>query len=277
MEISSPKAQTLFTKFKDNHSPEFVLKGIYEVYFPFYECKAQVAADTTLQLDLLSKIILEYLEIGSSTHVDLCAFLGIPFDSFLNSHLHFLIREQYIEETYNPHRYTLTLAGKDFLKGLAQPTMIEIVPFDFHYNSMIQKFFNPKRPIDEDLSEGKKGSFVGYRPLNTKEIQPNGHKDLPFKHKPRIETVERPEFATWFNTWHPNHRFYDLESEAPKTYKRSISFLVLEFEDENQTKQYEVRRHEKTLVKGTSNELEIALTSAFSKFMTENPKFLVFS
>lgn len=268
------KMQQLYKKFKDNLSPDFELTAIHEVYFPFQYCKAKVTAEIDLQLDGMSKIVLDFVNLKPCAHLDICEFLGIAKDSFLNSHIHFLIREGYLIEEYAPHTYKITPAGRDFLQGFTKPSAIEMLDVDFHYNPMLKCFFDPDQPIDSSLSAAKKSNFQGYRLIKTDKIEPNGHKFLPFKYQPRILDLERAAFAKWFNFYHKNYRFYDLESDKPRIHKRSISFLVLEFEEEGGRKCYEVRRHEKTLISFTANDLEEMLTEAFSKFMVENPSFL---
>ncbi len=274
MDSTSTKATVIFDKFRDNHSPEYTLEVIHEVYFPFFDCKGEVVAETNLQLDRLSKIILAFLSPQSETHASLCGFLGIDEDSFILSHLHYLIKEGFIAEQFAPHSYHLTLAGRQFLIGISESRTMQQVAFLFQYNALLRTFFDPDFPIDYELSAAKKTNFKGYRMLQTNKIEPNGHKTIPHKQRPKIEQEDRAAFATWFNSRFPNHQFYDLDNEAPKSHTRSVSFVVLEFRDENNSKKYEVRRHEKTVTGASQYELEDAMTKAFAKFMVENPRFL---
>ncbi len=274
MDATSPKALAIFDKFRDNHSPEYTLEHIHEVYFPFFDCKGEVVAETNLQLDRLSKILLTFLTHKATDHQALCGFLGIEDDSFLLSHLHHLIKEGFIVEQFAPHSYHLSLAGTQFLKGISESRTMEQVTFLFQYNAMLRNFFDPDFPIDHGVSAAKKTNFKGYRMLQTNKIEPNGHRTIPHGKRPRIEQEERATFANWFNSRFPNHQFYDLDTDSPKSHARSVSFLVLEFQDETNSKKYEVRRHEKTVTGATQNELEEALTKAFTKYMVENPRFL---
>lgn len=274
MDNTSSKAIAIFDKFRDNHSPEFSLEVIHEVYFPFFDCKGEVVAETNLQLDRLSKIILQFLAPKPKDHPALCGFLGIDEDSFVLSHLHYLIKEGFIAEQFAPHAYQLTLEGRKFLEGVSESRTMEQISFLFQYNGLLRTFLDPDQPIDTEMSVGKKTNFRCYRMLQTNKIEPNGHKTIPHKQRPRIEHDERATFAKWFNQRFPNHQFYDLDSDAPKSHARSVSFLVLEFQDETNSKKYEVRRHEKTVTGNSENEFEEALTKAFTKFMIENPRFL---
>ena len=76
----------------DEKAEGYSLKEVEEVFVPFWYCKQNVFIELNADADDFSKIILSYIEMGISSHLDLCANLGIDQDAFVLCHLHYLLK-----------------------------------------------------------------------------------------------------------------------------------------------------------------------------------------
>lgn len=268
------KFDGVFTIMKDTHSPEFNLHRIFEVYFPFYQCKVNIVAETADSIDQFSRIVLSLVEAGMCEKEKIYGFLGIETVTFLNSHLDFLIKAGYLNETHDGAQFELAYAGRQYLQGIIKFQHLETVTFEFWLNGLAKDFFLPQDPIDHGLGQVKKKKFESYKLLQTKRIVPNDHLEIPFGKKMQLGDIPRTKLVEAFKRSFPAYSFYDFDDGVLEAHQRSISFLVLLYEDEAGSPLYEVRRGEKTLTQFDGYDLEEKMSHAFSQFMKENPRVL---
>lgn len=282
------KFQREFTMFKDNRKPDFELKTIFEIYLPFWFCRQNVVVEREIELDRLSKIILQTIQNGFTKHSEVCDFLGVEKNSFVTTQFHFLLKNGLLNETpiSNDTEYEITFEGFAFLDRKKKITAVETVEFEYFYNDLTLEFLDKHRfdfvvndltkefvdtskPLDtKNISEGKRANFSGYQVLQTNLLPPN-RIEIPHKNKPY--NLNKVEFANFFNKQFQDKSFYDFESNNIETHKRSICFLAFEYVDNTGVKIYDIRHFKKTVKEFDRHELEEKLTKLTTDFYKKNP------
>jgi ribosomal protein L40E len=273
--------QSEWNEFKDSVEG-YNLKYVFEIYLPFWQCKQNIIVEKDLEMDRFSKILLELISNDLSSHSNICQFLGIKEDNFCIMQLHFLIRNKLIREI-EPDGYEITYEGLEFLKNRKKPKTMETEEFDymakekysFLENDMTNDFFDPLKPIDKQLSDGKKSEFSGYKIWQTHKINDDkkeqGKVYIKHNNNPTYRKVEskRNDFSEFFNTLNPNKIFYDFADNEFESHKRSICFLGFWYENEEKPEdiKIEIRQFKESVEKFEKCELEEELSKKVTDYV----------
>lgn len=280
------KYQKVWEYFKNNHTTEeYTLKEVFDIYIPFWQCKQNVVIEKEVELDRFSRILLELVDQGVSTHTDLCSFLGIEEASFPTIQFHFLLKNDLLCEP-QIGVYEITHEGIKFLqdkKKLKKMASVEFEYFtterlDYLQNDLTQAFFDPNLPIDQKLSTGRKKSFGGYKIMQSHKIQkgdetakkiPHQKENKPTSHKIR---AKRNDFADFFNTKFKGGVFYDFADSKLETHKRNICFIGLLYEQEETGEQKLDIRHSAKSIHSfkKKNTLEKTLSDEATAYISKN-------
>ncbi|WP_298416791.1 hypothetical protein [uncultured Kordia sp.] len=252
--------------FKDHHE-DFELVNIFEIHIPFWKCVQKVVAEKSVAIDRFSKVILETIITGINTHTEICAFLGIAEDAFVTVQFHYLVKNSLLKEQYNDTGliYEITPEGHLFLKKKYTIKQLEVVPFSFLYNDLLETFFDDKITIDS--IDEKRQKSVDYKLMETRNLR----KGVMVEHKNKPYKLPFLEFATYFNKKMNGYLFYDLDDSRMKAYERSISFLAFEYISKDNSKHYDIRRHKKSMQKFRSYTLEEKLSFAVTAYFKKYP------
>lgn len=265
---SKNKHQNVYDKFKNHKETEgFYLKDIREIFIPFWYCKQRIVVETDVEIDRFSKIILELIINNISTHSEICNFLGIIETDFTTIQFHYLIKNELIIENYKNENanYEMTHKGISFLKNKSKIQNIETVEFEYFYSDLSKEYLNPKRPIDKNTSKSKCKIFSGYQVVPTHKLKDNKIELLPHKNRPNLSRIKQSDFASFFNSQKADMTFYDFENSDIELHKRSILFLQLEYENDDQ-KEYEIRQFKKSVNKFAGHVLEEKLSFDLTKY-----------
>ena len=279
--------QQVWERFKDHHKTEgFKLVRIFDIYLPFWQCKQNVVIEKEMELDRFSRIILEFVNNKITSHAEICAFLGIDEDSFVSVQFHFLLKNDLIREI-QIGVYEITHEGLSFLQNKTKLKNIETVEFEYYItekmdylkNDLTQDFFDPKFPIDKQVSAGRKSKFSGYAVMQTRQVQKSEiAKEIPHKKKPtfRLVSEQRNNFTSFFNKQFKDKNFYDFADSDLEAHKRSICFYGLLYENENNIDEriLEIRQSQKSVKNFINSELEQTLTNKATRYLKENPNLV---
>jgi len=245
--------QRIWELYKDEYSTEgFELEEIFEIDLPFWKCKQKIAFETEREIDRFSMVILKLVDNGITEYSEICSFLGIDSDSFLNMQFNFLIKNGLLEE--NGEKYEITPEGLEFMKKKLKIKQIGIEDLEFYINDISGEFFDPSKPIDRDWSFDKTEKFSGYDLIQSNkrklddEIENITHGDKPSYYD---LTGSRSEFSRFYHTRFPEKTFYDFENSDFKAYQRHIRFLALMFRNKEQQDEviFDIRQCRKTIKK----------------------------
>jgi ribosomal protein L40E len=275
--------QNEWNKFKGDYSIDsYVLKYVFEIYLPFWQCKQNIVVERDLEMDRFSKILLELISNEFSSHADICEFLGIEKDNFCAMQLDFLIKNNLIREI-GTDGYEITYEGLEFLKNKKKPKTMETEEFDymvkekysFLENDITNDFFDPSKPIDKQLSDTKKADFSGYKILQTHKIKKEPSKVyIKYNNNPTYRKVEskRNNFSEFFNSLNPNKIFYDFADNEFESHKRSICFLGFWYENEKkpEDRKVDIRQFEESVEKFEKNEREDELSKKVTEYVLKN-------
>ena len=273
---SKNKYSSIYEKFKNDRKTEgYCLDGIYEVFFPFWSCKQKIVVEKDVELDRFSKIILELINSGINSHSEICSFLGVKEKDFVTMQFHFLIKNELLDED-NEHIYQITPEGISFLKNKTKIQNMETVEFEYLYNDLSMEYFNPANPIDENISKDQKSQFSGYKEFQTHKLTKENIKQIRHenKNKPTLSNIKQSDFAQFFNNQKKDMTFYDFNSKSIDAHKRSILFLLLDYLNEENQHEIEIRQFESSVLKFNKHVLEEKLSTETSKYMKENNEFL---
>lgn len=238
------KFQPIWAQFRTHHQTEdYSLRTVFDIYLPFWKCKQSIVVEKEIELDRFSKIILQLVDQGITSHEAICAFLGIKEDSFPTIQFHFLLKLDLICEP-EIGAYEITHNGIKFLQDKVKPKKTEQVDFEYflvekmHYlqNELTQDFFDPNLPIDQELSEQLKKNFEGYKVLQTHKMNKNDQeaRQIPHdnKNKPAFKKIvtHRNDFSSFFNDQYKAGTFYDFADTKVDAHKRNIRFIGLLYE-----------------------------------------------
>ncbi len=278
--------QQVWERFKDHHKTEgYKLVSIFDIYLPFWQCKQNVVIEKEMELDRFSRIILELVNNKITSHNEICAFLGIDEDSFVTVQFHFLLKNDLIREA-QIGVYEITHEGLSFLQNKTKLKNIATVEFEYYItekmdylkNDLTQDFFDPKFPIDTQVSAGRKSNFSGYTVMQTHQVQKSEiGKEIPHKQKPtfRFVSEQRNNFTSFFNKQFKDKNFYDFADSDLEAHKRSICFYGLLYENESNSEEriLEIRQSQKSVKNFINSELEQTLTNKATKYLKENAYF----
>lgn len=282
------KFQRVYDTYKHNHKPDFELKNVFEIYLPFWSCRTSVVVEKDLELDRFSKIILQLVQSGTNKHSKICAFLGVDTDSFVTTQFHFLIKHGLLSEELLPDDalYSLTHEGVSFLEKKSKIKNLETVEFEYYVNDLSSEFLSKQKfnfhtndltgdYVDTSLmmdghkvSQGKRQQFSGYQVLERHRL-PDNIIEIPHRNKPY--SINKVDFANFFNKQHRGTTFYDLEDNEIEAHKRSICFVALEYEDASGTKRYDIRHIKKTVQKFSEHAIEETLSKRTTDFLKKSP------
>ncbi len=279
------KYQSIYNKFKNHKNTEgFELKKISEIFIPFWCCKQKIVVEKDVEIDRFSKIILELINSEITSHIEICSFLGIKESDFTTMQFHYLLKNELVEENYENGCaiYKITHKGISFLKGKSKVQNIEIVEFEYFYNDLSmemldivdykylyndlsKEYFNPKDPLDKNISKNKSKVFSGYQVVQTHKLKDSKIEQLAHKNRPSLNKIKHSDFASFFNSQKPNMSFYDFENKDIELHKRSILFLQLEYENDEYQKEYEIRQFKSSVNDFKGNVLEEKLSLGVTK------------
>ena len=278
--------QEELNEFKNTYSNKgYSLKRVFEIYLPFWECKQNIVVEKELEPDRFSKILLELINNGKRSHAKICQFLGIEETNFCTMQLHFLIRNNLIEQ--NGSDYEITHEGLAFLENKKKPKTMEIEEFEymakekfnFWENDITSNFFDPLKPIDKQLSDSKKGSFSGYKilqiPKTDKIEKGQGKVFIEHNNKPTYRKVveKRNDFSEFFHTMKLDEKiFYDFADSKLECHQRNICFLGFWYENEEKPdyRKVDIRQFEKTVKEFKDYELERELSKKMTEYVLKN-------
>ncbi|MGB1205493.1 MAG: hypothetical protein ACPG5B_07605 [Chitinophagales bacterium] len=277
--------QDLWKKFESHHKTEgYQLKNVFDIYLPFWQCKQNVVIEKEVELDRLSRIILELIDNDISKHSAICDFLGIDEDNFVTMQFHFLLKNDLIREIEND-AYEITRKGIDFLQNKTKIKNIETIEFEYFVtenmrylkNDLTQDFFDPRFPIDKGLSKKRQRDFSGYDIMQSHKIHKSETaKEIRHRNKPTYRQVNdrRNDFSNFFNEKFKDKSFYDFADSNLEAHKRNICFYGLLFEnEENEEEQFLEIRHSSESVKTFRNEeIEKKLGEKATHFLKKNPR-----
>jgi len=136
--------------------------------------------------------------------------------------------------------------------------------FDFHYNDLTKDFVDTNRMMDSHkISQGKRQQFSGYQVLESHRLSDD---IIAIPHKNKPYSVNKVDFASFFNKQHKSSTFYDLADNEIECHKRSICFVALEYEDASGTKRYDIRHFKKTVKEFSEHSLEETLSKKTTEF-----------
>ena len=223
---------------KDDHKTEgFKLDDIFEIDLPFWQCKQNVVVEKDVEIDRFSFIILKLVDSGMTKYSEICAFLGIDEDSFVNIQFNYLLKNDFLREIDND-TLAITLDGKSFMNKDAKVKHTETEEFEFLMhdkfvflkNDLSGTFFDPSKPIDKNWSYGKKQDFSGYNIIQSHKKQTKDDvKEIEHQNKPtyKLLTESRSSFAEFYNSQCQEKTFYDFANSNFQQFKRNIRFLGL--------------------------------------------------
>ncbi len=269
------KYQKIYNKFKNHKRTEgFELKSISEIFIPFWFCKQKIVVEKDVEIDRFSKILLELINNKISTHSEICNFLGVKESDFTTMQFHYLLKNELIEENYKKGDtiYIITHKGISFLKGKSKVQNIETVEFEYFYNDLSKEYFNPRESLDGNVSKNKNKVFSGYKVVQTHKLNRSKIEKLDHKNSPSLNKIKQSDFASFFNSQNPDITFYDYDNDHKNTqiHKRSILFLKLEYQNEEEKKEYEIRHCRDSVKKIRGNVLEEKLSLFLEKYYKEN-------
>ncbi|MFL0072646.1 hypothetical protein [Tenacibaculum maritimum] len=268
--MAKNKYNNIYQKFKNDKQTEgFRLDGIYEVFLPFWFCKQKIVVEKDVELDRFSKIILELVNNGIISHSGICSFLGIKEDDFVTMQFHYLIKNGLLDEEIENglQNYQITHEGISFLKNKTKTQNMETIDFEYFYNDLSKEYFDPDNPIDKNISQQKRKRFSGYRVVQTHKLNRGNLLQIPHKNKPVLSNIKQSDFAQFFNSQKKDMAFYDYDSKKNYTHKRSILFLLLDYVNDENQHDIEIRQF-----KGYA--LEEKLSTETSKYIKKNNDFI---
>ncbi|WP_370408710.1 hypothetical protein [Tenacibaculum dicentrarchi] len=269
--IKNNKYQSIYNKFKNHKKTEgFELKNITEIYIPFWECKQKIVVEKEVEIDRFSRILLDLIYNDVTYHSEICSFLGIKEDDFTTIQFHYLIKNELIEEIYSNGNtiYKITNRGISFLNGKSKIQNIETIEFNYFYNDLSKECIDITESLDKNMSKNKRKAFSGYYYYQTHKLKHSKIDKLFYKNKPTLNKIKESDFVSFFNDKKPEMIFYDFDSSDFKPHERSILFLKLEYENDENKKEYEIRQFKKSVneFKGNGNILEEKLSKEITKY-----------
>lgn len=241
--------EKIWQKHKDDHKTEdYILKKLFEIDLPFWECKQNIYVEKDIDIDRFSFIILELVNSGKSKYSDIYEILGIDNDSFVNIQFNYLIKNGFLREVDN-ESLAITLEGSNFMNKKTKNKRTEteefefLMPdrFDYLKNDLSGSFFNPNIPIDKKLSQGKKNDFSGYNIIQShKKTKNEDVIEIQHSNKPTYKSLceKRGDFAIFYNRLFKDKSFYDFADSKLDAHKRNIRFLGLEFQNRNNSRDF---------------------------------------
>jgi len=278
------KFQKVWEMYHEQYKTEgFYLHNVLEVYIPFWECTQSVVIEKSVEIDRFSRIILELVKNGMTNHNEICLFLGIAEDDFVNIQFHFLLKNNLLLENEN-NTYKITVDGISFLDKKAKVMTNETTNFEFFTIERLKymkgelspDFFDPKVPIDIQLSEEKKKQFSAYTVSQTHRLN-NGGIKIPHDNRPLFSDINkfRSDFSNFFHKKNKDKSFYDFANNELETHKRSVAFLALWYKNEKnpEIEKVDIRQYEKSIeeFKGV-NEIENYLSKRMTEYKKSHPK-----
>lgn len=277
---------TIEKLYKDEYLTEdYILDQVMQIYWPIWKCQQSILIEKELELNRFSRIILELIQCEISSHQEICAFLGIEQDSFLNVQFHFLLKNDLIQ-TLAEQTYVLTTRGIDFLSRKKVLKKIESIDFEYYIleggdgrsRNIEQVFFDPNVPIDPLLSEKKKIAFRGYRILQGNRLE-SSNQGLKIAHntkkRPSFVCInrQRNDFAEFFSTQFKNAFFYDFNMPKVKAHQHFISFLALFYQQkDNPTEiRVDIRHSKQSVIDFGTHVLEEQLSKKATQHFQRNP------
>jgi len=267
MEKEFEEVQALY---REEHLEKgYLLAEIRAIYFPIWKCKQELVITTQIPMDGFSQVILQTIATGHAKHKDICAFLGIEEDSFVLGQFHYLLKQDWIRIN-SEQVYWLTPKGKALLEKEANIQQLKTMEFEYYTieqnkakkgNPSLQ-FFNPKSPLNPNLSATKQKNFKGYRVFQNNRLEDNTSIQIMPHHQNQAPTLsrlkaQRNDFASFFKKM-TKKNFYDFESSSLKCHPHSLCFLSLlyrKIEDEK-VSFVDIRQFSKSVVSFEGFELE---------------------
>ncbi|WP_430410865.1 hypothetical protein [Kordia sp.] len=261
--------EKIFNKFKDHKTTEdFALKTIKEMFIPFWQCKQKIVVEKNVEIDRFSKIILELINNDVSSHKAICDFLGIKDTDFAIMQFHYLLKNELMTESIQNDEiiYKVTHIGNEFLRNKTKIQNLETIDFEYYYSDLTQDFFDINKRIDKGVSQKSK-RFLGYKIFQTHKLNNSVEEFLTHKNRPTLNVVKQNDFVSFFNNQKKDSTFYDFEDNTIESHKSSIKFLLLEYEnDEDSQKEYEIRHSKNSVCQFEGYTLESKLSSAVTKY-----------
>lgn len=247
---------------------DYILKEVLEVYWPVWKCQQSIVLNTNTSLDGFSQVILQTIEAGCSSHVDICAFLGIGEDSFVLGQFHYLLKQDWARMSGNT--YWLTPKGKDLLEHNTKVEQLKTIDFEFYtLESTALKnaatnlhFFDSKKPINKDWSKAKQNTFKGYRIYQNNRLNKNTSAQIMRHHQNQVPSLirlkeQRNDFAAFVQQC-TGKTFYDFGNVESTCHSHSLCFLALSYQKKGDPKSIrtDIRQSPKSVLSFSGFELE---------------------
>lgn len=292
--IDKNKYNRIYEKFKNDKKTEgYRLDDMYEVFFPFWFCKQKIVVEKDDELDRFSKIVLELVKSGIKSHSEICSFLGVKEDDFVTIQFHFLIKNELLDEEISNKEqiYQITNEGISFLKNKTtiqnmetiefeyfyndlSMEMLNIVDYQYLYNDLSKDYFHPDNPIDKNISNNKRRRFSGYQVVQTHKLNSDNIKQIPHRNKPILSNIKQSDFAQFFNKQKNDMVFYDFDSKSIDAHKRSIVFLLLDYVNNEDQHEIEIRQFKSSVREFSGYVFEEKLSNETSKYIKKDDNFL---
>ncbi len=229
--------QEVRTLYKDQYSEKgYSLTEVKVVYVPIWKCKQEIVVTTEASIDRFSQVILQTIATGYAEHEAICAFLGIEANSFVLGQFHYLLKQDWIRIN-SAQIYSLTPKGKALLEKEANIQQLKTIEFEYYTieespskkgNSSLQ-FFNPKLPLNTNLSAAKQKNFKGYRIFQNNRLEATKSTQIMPHHQnqaPNLNRLkaQRNDFSAFFKEV-TNKHFYDFGTVTLKCHPHSLCFL----------------------------------------------------
>jgi hypothetical protein len=256
--------------YKEEHlNKGYLLAEVKAIYFPIWKCKQEIIITTQAPIDRFSQVVLQTIVAGHSKHEDICAFLGIEENSFVLGQFHYLLKQDWVRID-SAQVYWLTPKGRALLEKEANIKQLKTVEFEYYTieaskpkkgTSRVQ-FFNPKLPLNSNLSEAKQKNFKGYRIFQNNRLEEDASIQVMPHHQNKAPTLnslkgQKNDFAAFFKEV-SKHNFYDFGKATLKCHPHSLCFLHLKYTKEADAKAIlvETRQFSKSVVEFGGFELE---------------------
>ena len=256
------KFQGVYEKHKNHHTTDgYDLAHISEIYFPFWTCKQSVIMQQVVKTDKLSEILLSLVNEGVKKHIDICHFLGISEKDFILIHLHFLIKNKFLEDTNGS--YEITFDGRNFLKKdfkeleTMEKKEIEYIVSDLEIdspNNKIQFLYKQKENIN-------------YKYYQTHKIN---NTTIKHSNSPTINKIDKSDFVNFVNE-NIEGSFYDYSKLSIETHKRSILFLLLVFKNIDEEVKIEIRHCKDSVEEFYGHRLEERFSEEVKRYYDKHP------
>ena len=263
--------EKIWQEYKDRYQDKgYTLVDVQETYFPIWKCTQELISCSQIPLDGFSRVILQTIEAGKVAHKEICAFLGLDQERFVLGQFHYLLQQDFVRLAED-QTYWITPQGKELLKEQAKVEQLDSIKFEYYIiqgqassrkEKMALQFFNPKQPLNTDLSTAKQANFEGYRVYQSNRLErsssvqilPHDQNQAPNLSKLRSQKNKLADFFTKVT----GKQWYSFGTGGVKCYPHHLCFLKLLYQKEGDKRAsvIDVRQSPKSVWRFEGFELE---------------------